>query len=287
MKAQSFVQQESFELILNTDTSSLTTDELIKYLSNTDQLIRSINDTLNTEYTVGFDRIEVDVLAIEKGSFKIPFRIKKITENSIIQNAVGNVIGGLIICAITNSPNPQIINAGEDTVSVTSQELLSNRKTRKTLCSMANQVINDDNISDISIVYKNVDNIKEKVTINKEQLSQIKNDEPEDNVISSIENKVKLEIVSPVFLEKPTAWKVLYKQKNFSAKMLDEDFLDTINLQKISFAKGDVIIADLETVATKHENGIRLTHNIIKVHSYPKYQRVIKEPNLFSSKEEI
>ena len=105
---------------------------------------------------------------------------------------------------------------------------------------------------------------------------------PEDDSISNIVTNATLEIVSPVFVDKPATWKVAYDGNQFTAQMSDEDFLGKMNLQKLSFAPGDVIIADMEVVAKTTERGIRLKHYIRKVHKYPKFSRIIRnEPDLF------
>lgn len=121
------VQQEFFELCLNTKGNSISTDDLIAYLTNANKLITSINQTLNTKYSIGFDQIEVEVIALEKGSFKIPLCIKKITNNATFASIAGSVIGGLALNLLTKNPEPQTVHYGEDTVIVTSDELLKNK----------------------------------------------------------------------------------------------------------------------------------------------------------------
>lgn len=71
------LQQEFFELTLNIDDSRISAIELIGFLSNTEELFKSINQTLNSKYAVGYDSVSIDVLALEKGSFKIPLCVKK------------------------------------------------------------------------------------------------------------------------------------------------------------------------------------------------------------------
>lgn len=52
------IQQEFFELRLGIKGYSISTYDLIAYLSDTNKLITSINQTLNTKYAIGFDQIE-------------------------------------------------------------------------------------------------------------------------------------------------------------------------------------------------------------------------------------
>ncbi len=278
------IQRESFELRLNTEGHSISSSDLIAYLTNANKLITSINQTLNAKYAIGFDLVEVDVIALEAGSFKIPLSIKKITNNQTFANIVGGVIGGLILNLFVNNNEPQTIQYGESQVVVTAEELLSNKKTANAVGSIAKMAVESEEINGITITYEKANGESEEVSISKRSLSQIMYDEPEDESLSNTISNVTLEIVSPVFVDKPASWKVTYDGRTFTAKMTDEDFLETMTLQKISFAKGDVIIADMEVVAKTTERGIRLYHYIRKVHRYPKYSRVVKnEPNLFDN----
>ena len=278
------IQRESFELRLNTEGHSISSSDLIAYLTNATKLIISINQTLNAKYAIGFDLVEVDVIALEAGSFKIPLSIKKITNNQTFANIVGSVIGGLILNLFVNNNEPQTIQYGEAQVVVTAEELLSNKKTANAVGSIAKMAVESEEIKGITITYEKANGEPEEVSISKRSLSQIMYDEPEDESLSNTISNVTLEIVSPVFVDKPASWKVTYDGRTFTAKMTDEDFLETMTLQKISFAKGDVIIADMEVVAKTTERGIRLYHYIRKVHRYPKYSRVVKnEPNLFDN----
>ena len=281
------VQQEFFELCLNTEGHSISTYDLITYLTNANKLITSINQTLNTKYCIGFDQVEVDVIALKEGSFKIPLCIKKITNNATFASIAGSVIGGLALNLLTKNPEPQTVHIGKDTVEVTSDELLKNKKTANAIGSIAKTAVESDDIKDLTVTYEKENGEREEVTISKKTLSDVMYEVPEDESISNIITNVTLEIVSPVFVDKPASWKVAYDGKQFTAQMTDKDFLEKMNLQKLSFAPGDVIIADMEEVAKTTERAIRFKHYIRKVHKYPKFSRIIRnEPNLFDNIEE-
>ena len=276
------IQQEFFELRLGIKGYSISTYDLIAYLSDTNKLITSINQTLNTKYAIGFDQIEIDVVAFEKGSFKIPLYIKKITENPTISSVVGSVFGVLISGLLSNNQEAKTIQYGTDKVVVTNDELLKNQATANAVGNIARMAVESDGIKDLSVTYEKANGEKEQVVINKRTLSQVMYEVPEDDSISNIVTNATLEIVSPVFVDKPATWKVAYDGNQFTAQMTDEDFLGKMNLQKLSFAPGDVIIADMEVVAKTTERGIRLKHYIRKVHKYPKFSRIIRnEPDLF------
>lgn len=281
------IQQEFFELRLGIKGYSISTYDLIAYLSDTNKLITSINQTLNTKYAIGFDQIEIDVVALEKGSFKIPLYIKKITENPTISSIVGSVFGALISGLLSNNQEAKTIQYGTDKVIITNDELLKNRATANAVGNIARMAVESDNINDLSVTYEKTNGKKEQIVINKRTLSQVMYEVPEDESISNIVTNATLEIVSPVFVDKPATWKVAYDGNQFTAQMTDEDFLGKMNLQKLSFAPGDVIIADMEVVAKTTERGIRLKHYIRKVHKYPKFSRIIRnEPILFDEVKE-
>ena len=272
-------QQEFFELKLNIDESRISVEELIGYLDNTATLIKSINQTLNKKYSIGYDDIGVDILALEKGSFKIPISIRKNIRQFFIATAA-TVIGEIIANLLTNNQTNYTISTPTETIDVNNNIFLENVNTQKTIGRIAQMAVEKDSITDIVVTYEHPNGKLEQVTINKETLSQIKsNEEATEQIeqLTNIQENIKLEIVSPVFLDKPTNWKVLHNNEAITAQMADKDFLETMDAQKIAFAKGDAIIADLECVATNSENGIKMRYYIRKVYSYPKYTKIIRK----------
>lgn len=274
-----YTKKEHFELLLNIENSSLSTQDLISYLSNIDKLIQSINDTLNYKYSIGYDQILVDVIAFEKGSFKIPLSIKKITKNPLFVSITGTLIGGIAANLFTNNIDTYKVYTPTESVTVANKDFLENNTTKKSIECIAMMAVEKDSIKDIAITYEKDNGDCERITINKETLSQLRYEAPTEDLeqLSNIQEHVKLEIVSPVFIEKPAAWKVLYNNETISAQMVDKDFLETMNTQKIAFAKGDIIVADLEFVAINTEQGIKIKQYIKKVYSYPKYTKIIRQ----------
>ncbi len=279
------VQNEYFELTLNVEKSSLSVTDLVMYLSNTEKLFNSINRTLNTKYSIGYENISIDVLALEKGSFRIPLVLKKIVNNPLFISTAGTLLGGIALNLLQNNLNPQTIPTNNDSVVVENKVFLDSKNTIEAVGNIARLAVQTDDVKDVSITYQKNDGNMEKVSITKEVLSQVMYDEFEvsDNMENILE-KVTLEIVSPVFMDKPLSWRVSYDGRQINAKMMDKDFLETMDLQRIAFAKGDVIVADLQTIATNTNNGIKLRYSIIKVHSYPRYTRITKH-NMVQEKE--
>lgn len=270
------LHQEFFELSLDIEDSYLSINELVSLLSHTKVLFESINQTLNSKYSVGYDSISIDVLAIEKGSFKIPLCVKKIINNQIFVSTAGTVLGGLFLNLLSNNNNPQIIQVEKDHIIIENKDLLDNQKTIHAVSNIAKTAISDDNIKGISIIYEKDHDKQEKVCISKGTLSEVANYQETKEVIQNIQSNVELEIVSPVFMNKPTSWKVLLNGTTINARMTDLDFLETMDIQRIAFAKGDIIIADIESIASNTPKGISLKHFIRKVHSYPRYTKITK-----------
>ena len=279
------IQNEFFELTINVENSSLSVSDLVMYLSNTEKLFNSINRTLNAKYSIGYDNISIDVLALEKGSFKIPIVLKKIVNNPLFIATAGTFLGEIALNLFQNNLNPHTIPTNNDSVVVENKDFLDSKNTIEAVGNIARLAVQTDDVKDVSITYQKNDGNMEKVSITKEVLSQVMYDEFEvsDNMENILE-KVTLEIVSPVFMDKPLSWRVSYDGRQINAKMMDKDFLETMDLQRIAFAKGDVIVADLQTIATNTNNGIKLRYSIIKVHSYPRYTRITKH-NMVQEKE--
>ena len=80
---QFVTSEERLTFTIETDKSAISVDDLITYVSGLENLLSSINHTLNSKYSSGYDIIELSVLAIEKGSFKIPISIKKKYEKTL------------------------------------------------------------------------------------------------------------------------------------------------------------------------------------------------------------
>lgn len=278
---QVITKSEYFEFSLNIDESRISSTDLISYLSNTQILCQAINSTLNAKFSIGYDNIEIDVLAIEKGSFKIPLCIKKITRNPLFASITGTIIGGVVVNLLTNQNTSYSIQTPIESIEVTNADFLESTNTKHAIGRIAQLAIETDGLKDVSMKYEKENGDYEKVTIAKETLSQIayENNNIESEQMTNLQEQVRLEIVSPVFLDKPSTWKVLYNNTAISAQMADVDFLDTMDVQKIAFAKGDAIIADLECIVTNTANGIKQKYYIRKVHSYPKYTKIIRNKN--------
>ena len=263
------ISEESLTLTIDTERSAVSANDLIKYISGLDELAKSINHTLNAKCSSGYDQLEISILAIEKGSFKLPVVIKKISENPL----ASTIIGGLIVGAFFNTP----FSANTE-CPISKEELLENKNTINAVTKIAETAVESDDVLSLSVDYQKEDGSSERVTIGKEQLkSSIKEiiEEPERESVMSM--GARLVIIAPVLECKPARWKVRFEDNEFSAQMTDENFLELMDKEHIAFGKGDVLIADVETKITRRENGIPSPkHYIRKVRQYPHYSSSAK-----------
>lgn len=262
--------EEFFNLILDVDNNSLSTTELIRYLSGTALLFTSVNHSLNKYYGVGYEQILVDVIALEKGSFKITTKIKKFSKHPMI------VAGFTILAQQLFSPNTptQNIYINNSTVEIHCEQIKANKEVVKAVSDIAKTTVDSLNIKSLKIEYQEpITNETKTSSFDKEALRGL--------IIESVEEKEKdthtlpmarLVVVSPVLESSPASWKVKINNKTFSAKMTDNDFLKKMDEEKIAFAKNDILIADIETIVTKKkDNTPDVKHYIRKVYDYPKY----------------
>jgi hypothetical protein len=264
---QFVTSEEQLTFTIETDKSAISVDDLIKYVSGLEDLLFSINHTLNLKYSAGYDTIELSVLAIEKGSFKIPISIKKKVEKTLI-GTISTILGGLVLNALNN--NNTIDTNG---FSVPQEILLENKDTVKAVTKIAQTAVESNDVRGIAVDYEKAPGEIERVTITKEQLkTSIREtiDESEPEIIMS--SKAHLIIVSPVLESKSANWKVRFEDNEFSAKMTDENFLEIMDKKHVAFGKGDILIADLETRITRKEGNIpNVKHCIKTVYQYPQY----------------
>ena len=289
-KTEIIEQMEYFELTLNVPNSSIPAADLVQYILNTDKLFKSINLTLNEKYSLGYQSVELDISAFEEGSFKIPVKVRKRIVNTVLGVTYG-VLGNYVFAMLNNNSGTDEVTLRDGQVVVVDYDVLrKNKSTVDSVNMIANLAIGNDNIRDVSITYEKNDGNKERVIITKETLKKSAELKLDDEQMTSLQTQIRLEIVSPVLIDEPASWKVSYNGGTpFMAKMLDTDFIETLENGGIAFGKGDAIIADLETIVTNTDKGPQTKHHIIKVQSYPQYRRITRnaavQGELFGDKE--
>ena len=143
---------EQIQLILDIEDSMVPINELVPILEGFQGITLSLNDTLNKVYSCGFDKVSVDVLGFEHGSFRIPFSIDKFSER-IFCPLLTSVMGGLIVWYLTTD-SPQIdVQLSNDQILIERAEVLRNKMTKDSVNKIARTVINSDKISNLSLKY--------------------------------------------------------------------------------------------------------------------------------------
>lgn len=271
------VNTEDVSLIINARQSKVSTTDLIKYLSNYEQLLKSINYVLNAKYCIGYDMVQVDIEGLKEGSFEIKSKIKKFSEKTL------EILLGIFLTKIlTNDPTPITLNINGDNVVVNVSDINSDRRVVVQRSKLARTANDDQEVDGLAIELEREDGKREKVHISRNELNGIIVDEEDlSNMESSWVHNVTMVIVAPVLESEPASWKIRIGDKKFSARMSDESFLTLMNEEKIAFGKGDTIVADLETqITTKEGSTPSVKHFIRKVHKYPRYAQS-SNPTLF------
>lgn len=264
---------EQIQLILDIEDSMVPINELVPILEGFQGITLSLNDTLNKVYSCGFDKVSVDVLGFEHGSFRIPFSIDKFSER-IFCPLLTSVMGGLIVWYLTTD-SPQIdVQLSNDQILIERAEILRNKMVKDSVNKIARTVINSDKISNLSLKYTDEKNQEVAVRIDKNRLASMISDVEGDVVIQNMLN-VRLEIVSPTLEAKSVQWKVRYDGKVRPMKMNDLGFLELIGRRDIAFSKGDIITCDIQiTETTEVDGSVKTKYVIVKVHNFPHYHRV-------------
>ena len=270
-----YKSDENFEIILNSDSHVLSSEELIIILENYRKVLKGINTTLNRNYCAGYDAVDFDVLAFEQGSFRIPIIIKKFSRDVVV-NAIGGIIAGIFAANINKI---DVISSGE-VIEVKKEELMENHDTKSAVANIAKVAVESDCITSISLNYTNKDGVTENVSIEKKQLSSLASIYTEDiPTVQTFVDSEKLIVLAPVLDGKTVLWK--FRKQNgqqISAKMNDLLFLDKMEKEHIAFGKNDKLNVELITnVIDKNDGTQRVSYIINKVIDYPKYKK--KDPN--------
>lgn len=88
-----------------------------------------------------------------------------------------------------------------------------------------------------------------------------------DVVSDTMRENVLLQIESAVFKD-DNKWRFHDGAAAFFAEIVDRSFLDRINAGDERFGKGDVLIADLRTVQSLTDNGLKQEYQIARVHQH-------------------
>lgn len=270
---QTIQTEEIFSLVLDVEGHSISTTELIEYLSNMSQVFQSLNHSLNKSYAIGYDQVCIDVVAFEKGSFKIKTKLKKLSKHPLFVA----IVGGIVVSMFDNISNQDkplnvYINNGVQ-IEISLNELKQNKELVHAISNLAKTSVNSSEVKALTFEYATQQNETARKTIENESLRHlIVPIEEEADKTTHMWTNARLVVVSPVLDSTPAAWKLKLEGRVISAKMTDQDFLSKMDKEKIAFAKNDILIADLETIVTKKEDGRNdVKYFVRKVRVYPKY----------------
>lgn len=276
---------EHLHFILDNNDGVVSSLELIKYLTNINTLVKSVNHTLNRKYSVGFDQVLLDVIALEKGSFKISIAIKKIFNNPYTISAASAVFGVIATNVLSDDKSTVNYYINNSTVEIKHEVLLENKETVRAISNIAKTTVESSGIKSLTLEYDVADNRRERTNIPKSTLTTLiveDTDKPQKE--NSTLPQARLVIVSPVLESEQATWRFRLGDRKLSAKMADESFLKLMDDKKIAFGKGDILVVDLETIVTKKSDDTPdVKHYIRKVHQYPQYPSKAKSMNLFLS----
>lgn len=244
-------QQEYFALSLKIDDSRIPVGDLVDYLHNTEKLFKSINESL--EPGEKYDKVELDVLALEKGSFTIAFLI--------IKTIIGPFALGVLASLVANLLTNKITSKQE-------KSLLDNENIVKSVVNILNIMKNDPRIHGFTLTYDTIDGKRETISITKEMLSETLNAyHREFSLRIWLKRNVTLKIDS-VFGAKVKG--MLEDGEWITAEITDAQFLDTMSSLSFMLYMMDSIDVDLECVLKqeKNEKIIDLKYYIRNVQGY-------------------
>jgi len=239
-------------------------------------MVQGINKTLNKNFNVGYDAIDIEVFAVEHGSIRIPLKFKKYAANTLM-GLTTTIVGGVAVNLISGNKEPIIIESNTEYIEAQPSIFLDNQQTKRSVGKIAKMVVEDDGISNLEVTYEKSDGKRESLTIKKTTLEKVAKEceDTADDIINYY-SKTRLQIYGPILENTPSGWQVIMNGQKLKAFMTDKDFLEEMTAKKIAFAPGDEIIADIEEVISEDEQGMHIKRYIRKVHNYPKYTRVVK-----------
>ncbi len=275
-KNEIVLTEEFFEIRLTCDTNTIDVFTLIKYLNQANYMVQGINKTLNRNFNVGYDAIDIEVFAVEHGSIRIPLKFKKSAANTLM-GLTTTIVGGVAVNLISGNKDSIIIESNTEYIEAQPSIFLDNQQTKRSVGKIAKMVVEDDGISNLEVTYEKSDGKRESLTIKKTTLEKVAKEceDTADDIINYY-SKTRLQIYGPILENTPSGWQVIMNGQKLKAFMTDKDFLEEMTAKKIAFAPGDEIIADIEEVISEDEQGMHIKRYIRKVHNYPKYTRVVK-----------
>lgn len=248
----------SFRVKFDSSEHSIDTETYVQALISLTTLLKEVNYQLG-----GGERISVNVIAEEPGSFDVTLLLKAVQHlfsNSTVAylSSIMGITTGLVTLKKLHKktdPEKTIINGDDVTIKDNDGTVLYQTNRTTFNIYVTNQVVQDalaDNFrsleKDEKITGFEINADETSVRADREEFSDLAERveiEAQDKEISDI--PAHLIIVKLVFEGEDRKWDFLYNGVKISATVLDKNFWDTINSGE-KFSKGDELIADLRII---------------------------------------
>ncbi len=251
-------KSEKIVISLDVPKNDVNNLDLIDIQINLDRLVKSINRTIDWEYDLGFDAISLDVIAYEKGSFKIPVVIKKLLPENPKTLIYEVILGPLLVAALSGNFHFVDLHNNDESdepVRIEQSDLLENPDTREAVSNIANTVINSDRINGLTVTY--IDDGKEKeIKISEKQLkdtAKLTNDEYDYRDYRYRHHRFARPLTI-VRVEKNLPTLVEYDGNLIKIEEIwDHDFKERVISGEVRLCAGDIIYADIESVIRRDD----------------------------------
>jgi len=253
----------NFRIKYEKDQHSINADTYVQSLMSLSTIIKEVN------YQVGNGpAVAVNVLAEDQGSFDVALQVIEVVKENhqLITNGV-TILGTIVATAVgliqlkkfrmtnpdataTVKPNEvAFVNNNGDvlfqTNNITYKLYENNQAVNDAVSAQFQAVKKDDEVTAISITAAN----QEGVTFGREDFEKLASKrvievEEKDEVIVPAQ----LTISKIVLDNSDRKWEFVYQGTKIGAKLIDDDFWQKILNGQVSFANGDVLVADLKII---------------------------------------
>lgn len=253
----------NFRIKYEKDQHSINADTYVQSLMSLSTIIKEVN------YQVGNGpAVAVNVLAEDQGSFDVALQVIEVVKDNhqLITNGVtilGTIVAtavGLIQLKKFRMANPEaqanvkpdevafVNNNGDvlfQTNNITYNLYENNQAVNDAVSAQFQAVKRDDEVTAVSITAAD----KESVTFGRDDFEKLASKrvievEEKDEVIVPAQ----LTISKIVLDNSERKWEFVYQGTKIGAKLIDDDFWQKILNGQVSFANGDVLVADLKII---------------------------------------
>ncbi|MFT8817992.1 MAG: hypothetical protein ABF826_08210 [Komagataeibacter saccharivorans] len=248
-------------------------------------LFEAANSTLNGESA----KTKVQVTALESGSFQISFEVVQTFYSHIVailsgptisaaanlQSLLGfgGVIGGIIYLIkkfrgkspdkVTPLKDGMVrLQYGDETVDIPIEclKLLQSLPVRDALQKIIEEPLKMDGIE----VFEVRSGGKTIESINRSESVYFARPSVPDEILVDDHRRAAFSIMALAFKD-DNKWRLFDGTNTISASIEDHDFLRRVNLNEVSFSKGDVLVCDIHIIQKQTDNGLKTEYTVEKV----------------------